>query len=81
MVTVCRPSSICTNTFSRQPRIINHSSVKPALAPSFGVTISSPEPTIVAVMIRPGPIWRRIAAGPRGMAGNSGAGGIGVARA
>jgi hypothetical protein len=37
---------------------MNHSSVKPALAPSFGVTISSPEPTMEAVMIRPGPSWR-----------------------
>ena len=35
--------------------MMNHSSWKPTAAPSFGVTISSPEPTMTALMIRPGP--------------------------
>ena len=34
---------------------MNHSMVKPTLAASAGVAISSPEPTMVAVMISPGP--------------------------
>lgn len=38
--------------------MMNQSRVKPLLAPSFGVTINSPETTMVAVMIRPGPRWR-----------------------
>ena len=50
-----RASSICTNTFSAQPRTMNQSSVKPTDAPSLGVTISSPDPTMVAVMMKPGP--------------------------
>ena len=57
---VNRPSSIWINTFKTQPRMMNQSSVNPKLAPSLGVTISSPEPTIDAVMIRPGPSCRRI---------------------
>jgi hypothetical protein len=40
--------------------MMNQSSVNPKLAPSLGVTINSPEPTIDAVMIRPGPSCRRI---------------------
>jgi hypothetical protein len=39
---------------------MNQSIVNPALAPSFGVTTSSPEPTIDAVMIKPGPSCRTI---------------------
>ena len=35
--------------------MMNHSMVKPTLAASAGVAISSPEPTMVAVMISPGP--------------------------
>ena len=35
--------------------MMNHSMVKPTSEASAGVAISSPEPTIVAVMISPGP--------------------------
>src|SRR5262245_2626824 len=38
--------------------MMNHSRLKPTEAPSLGVTISSPEPTMVAVMMKPGPRWR-----------------------
>src|SRR5688572_23847586 len=39
---------------------MSHSSLKPASPASFGVTMSSPEPTIDAVRMRPGPMCRRI---------------------
>ena len=55
VVTVWRPISTWMKTFSTHAAIMNQSSVKPAPAPSLGVTTSSPEPTMVAVMIRPGP--------------------------
>lgn len=32
----------------------------PTSAPNFGVTINSPEPTIEAVMIKPGPRYRSV---------------------
>ena len=35
--------------------MMNHSMVKPTSEASAGVAISSPEPTMVAVMISPGP--------------------------
>ena len=38
--------------------MMNHSSVKPFSAPVLVVTISSPDPTIEAEMISPGPSWR-----------------------
>ena len=41
--------------------MMNHSRTKPTSAPSFVVTISSPDPTIDAVMINPGPICRMMA--------------------
>ena len=65
-VTAWRPSSICTKTFSMQPSTMNHSIANPTLAPSLGVTISSPEPTMTAVMIRPGPSWRAMPSAPAG---------------
>ena len=55
VATAVRASWICTNTFSTQPRMMNHSRLKPTDAPSLGVTISSPDPTMVAVMMKPGP--------------------------
>ena len=64
--TAWRPSSICTKTFSRQPRMINQSSLNPSSAPSFGVTISSPEPTMTALMMSPGPICRNTPPRERG---------------
>ena len=57
---VNRPSSIWIKTFKTHPRMMNQSSVKPKLAPNLGVTISSPEPTIEAVMMSPGPSCRRM---------------------
>jgi hypothetical protein len=38
-----------------QARRTNHNIEKPSAAPTFGVTISSPEPTMAALMMRPGP--------------------------
>jgi hypothetical protein len=61
-----RASSICTNTLTMQPRIMNHSIEKPRAAPTFGVTMSSPEPTIAALMMRPGPRCDAVASQPRG---------------
>jgi hypothetical protein len=37
---------------------MNHRRLKPDSAPSLGVTINSPEPTIIELRINPGPIWR-----------------------
>ncbi len=58
VATAVRASWICTNTFSTQPSTMNHNRLKPTDAPSLGVTMSSPDPTIVAVMMKPGPRWR-----------------------
>src|SRR5262245_20776664 len=41
---------------------MNQSSLKPWAAPSLGVTMSSPEPTMIALRIRPGPSCRAIPA-------------------
>ena len=54
-IIAARPSSTCTKTLTIQPSMMNHSSVKPFFAPTTGVAINSPEPTMQAVMIRPGP--------------------------
>jgi hypothetical protein len=40
--------------------------VKPTSPATFGVAITSPEPTMEAVIIRPGPMLRRMAAQWRG---------------
>ena len=61
-----RASSTCTNTLTMQPRMMNHSIEKPSAAPTFGVTMSSPEPTIAALMMRPGPRCEAVASQPRG---------------
>ena len=53
--TVYRPSSIWTKTLIRQLKMMNQRSVKPVFAPSCVVTMSSPEPTMLAEMISPGP--------------------------
>ena len=50
-----RPSSTCTSTLIMQPAIMNHNRLKPYSAPTLGVAINSPEPTMQAVIMRPGP--------------------------
>ena len=55
-----RPSSTCTSTLIMQPAIMNHNRLKPYSAPTLGVAINSPEPTMQAVMIRPGPRCLRV---------------------
>ena len=50
-----RASSICTNTLTMQPTMMNHNIEKPSAAPTFGVTMSSPDPTMAALMMSPGP--------------------------
>jgi len=50
-----RPNSTCANTLITQPRIISHNKLNPACAPVLGVKINSPEPTIAAAIINPGP--------------------------
>ena len=55
-----RPNSICTNTLITHPRMMNQSNVNPTLAPSLGVTITSPDPTIEAVTMSPGPVFFKI---------------------
>ncbi len=42
----------------KQPTMMNHNMLNPTVAPSFGVTINSPEPTMIALMMRPGPTCR-----------------------
>ena len=49
-----------------QLKRISQRSTKPASAPSFVVTISSPEPTIAPETMMPGPISRRRPARVRG---------------
>src|SRR5262245_37279828 len=61
-----RASSIWTNTLTMQPKMMNQSIEKPSAAPTFGVTISSPEPTIDALMISPGPRCDAVLSQPRG---------------
>src|SRR5918993_1505118 len=61
-----RASSTCTNTFTTHARSTNHKRKKPLAAPTFGVTISSPDPTMAALMMRPGPRWEAVANQPRG---------------
>ncbi len=63
-----RPSSICTKTLITQPTMISHSSEMPACAPVLVVAISSPEPTMLAAIMSPGPSWRRM---PPGVDGGS----------
>ena len=60
LATAKRPSSTCTKTLMIQPMTISQSRSKPASAASFGVAITSPEPTIEAVRISPGPTCRKI---------------------
>ena len=55
-----RPSSICTKTLITQPTTISHSNEIPACAPVFVVAINSPDPTILAAIISPGPSFRKI---------------------
>src|SRR5687767_1742452 len=61
-----RASPICTNTLTMQARMTNHSIEKPSAAPTFGVTMSSPEPTMAALMMRPGPRCEAVPSHPRG---------------
>ena len=61
-----RASSICTNTLTMHARMMNHSIEKPSAAPTFGVTISSPDPTIAALMMSPGPRCDAVAIQPLG---------------
>src|SRR6185295_16998236 len=51
----CFPNSSCTATLARQLIMIIHKAANPALAPSTVVAINSPEPTIEAERINPGP--------------------------
>ena len=61
-----RASSICTKTFTMQAMMMNHNIEKPSAAPTFGVTISSPDPTMAALMMRPGPRCDAVRSQPRG---------------
>src|SRR5688572_458010 len=51
----CFPNSNCTATFIRQLTMITQKAIKPAFAPNMVVAINSPEPTIEADKIKPGP--------------------------
>src|SRR5687768_16209969 len=51
----CLPNSNCTATFIRQLTMITQKAINPALAPNMVVAINSPEPTIEADKIKPGP--------------------------
>ncbi len=55
MAIVHRASSTCTATLTRVLTMTSQSSTNPTWAPSVVVAISSPEPTIDALMISPGP--------------------------
>jgi len=57
----CLPNSSWTTTLMTQLKMMNHRRVNPALAPMRVVAINSPEPTIDAERIKPGPKWRRLA--------------------
>ena len=52
---VCFPNSICTATFTAQLTSITQKVMNPARAPRVVVAISSPDPTIPAERINPGP--------------------------
>ena len=51
----CLPNSICRATLTRQLIIMIQNAVNPAFAPSVVVAINSPEPTMEADKIKPGP--------------------------
>ena len=53
--TVNLPISICAKTLTTQPRMISHRRFSPPRAPVRVVAISSPLPTMLAAMIKPGP--------------------------
>ena len=55
----CLPNSSCTATLTRQLKMMNHIRMKPALAPTMVVAMSSPDPTIDAERINPGPMKGR----------------------
>jgi hypothetical protein len=55
---VYRPSSACTNTFTKQLAMTSQRRVKPTRAPRLVVAMSSPVPTIAPARISPGPICR-----------------------
>ena len=61
-----RASSIWTNTLTMQPTMMNHNIEKPSAAPTFGVTMSSPDPTMDALMMSPGPRCDAVPSHPRG---------------
>ena len=63
---VQRASSTCTATFTSVLKITIHKMTKPTCAPRAVVAMSSPEPTIEALRIRPGPRWRRLSPQPVG---------------
>jgi len=49
------PNSSCNATFTKQLTMITQNVMKPAFAPSAVVAMSSPEPTMAAERIKPGP--------------------------
>jgi hypothetical protein len=51
---------------TRVLKITIHRMAKPAWAPRVVVTINSPEPTIEALRIKPGPKYRRLGPQPSG---------------
>jgi hypothetical protein len=63
---VQRANSTWTATFTSVLKITIQSSAKPAWAPSVVVAISSPEPTMEALRIRPGPRCFRLCFQPTG---------------
>ena len=65
-VSVLRPISIWAATFTPQPSRISQSRVKPAVAPTAVVAISSPEPTMELARMIPGPRWTSLPANDRG---------------
>ena len=52
----CLPNSSCTTTLTKQLKMMNHIRMKPARAPTIVVAINSPEPTMEAERIKPGPM-------------------------
>src|SRR6187397_2517583 len=61
-----RASSICTKTLTMHAKMTNQSIENPLAAPTFGVTMSSPDPTMAALMMRPGPRCDAMSSHPRG---------------
>jgi hypothetical protein len=49
------PNSNCTATFTRQLTMMIQKAIKPAFAPKVVVAINSPDPTMEAERINPGP--------------------------